>query len=97
MRGARELREEVGLQVPATSLRVVCEPHHRDEFKRDSCHFVEMELDTEPQLVLDQREVVWARWMDVETALRLPLMPVVRAYLEDAARRRGLVPSCPPP
>ncbi|RKI33496.1 NUDIX hydrolase [Corallococcus sp. AB004] len=95
--GARELREEVGLHVPASSLRVVCELHHRDEFKRDSCHFVEMELDTEPRLVLDQREVVWARWIDVETALRLPLMPVVRAYLEDAARRRGLVPSCPPP
>lgn len=86
--GARELREEVGLNVQASQLRVACELHHTDEFKRDRCHFVEVELDTEPPLVLDQREVVWARWLDVETALRLPLMPVVRAYLEEAARRR---------
>ncbi|AFE06105.1 NUDIX hydrolase [Corallococcus coralloides DSM 2259] len=86
--GARELREEVGLDVPASRLSVVCELRHTDEFKRDLCHFVELELDSEPRLVLDQREVVWARWIDVETALRLPLMPVVRAYLEDAARRR---------
>ncbi|RYZ43446.1 MAG: NUDIX hydrolase [Myxococcaceae bacterium] len=90
--GARELREEVGLDVPATRLRVVSELHHTDEFKHDRCHFVELELDSEPALTIDQREVVWARWLDVETVLRLPLMPVVRAYLEDAARRRGLMP-----
>ena len=90
--GARELREEVGLHVPASSLRLACDLRHTDEFKRDLCHFVELEIETEPRLVLDQREVVWARWIDVETALRLPLMPVIRAYLEDAARRRGLLP-----
>ncbi|MFB1478718.1 NUDIX hydrolase [Corallococcus sp. RDP092CA] len=95
--GARELREEVGLHVPASRLRAVCELHHTDEFKRDRCHFVELDLDAEPRLALDGREVVWARWIDVETALRLPLMPVVRAYLEDAARRRGPVSSCSSP
>lgn len=92
--GARELREEVGLHVPTSDLRLATELHHTDEFKRDWCHFVELELkpDEEPRLVLDQREVVWARFLDVETALRLPLMPVVRRYLEDAARRRTFGP-----
>jgi hypothetical protein len=32
--------------------------------------------------------VVWAAFIDVDTALQLPLAEMVRAYLEDAARRR---------
>lgn len=87
--GARELREEVGLRVSPSELREVFSARGSDEYKRDLCHFVELELDTEPSLTLDNREVVWARFLDVDTALQLPLVQVVRAYLEDASRRRG--------
>lgn len=87
--GARELREEVGLRVSTDALREVFSSRGSDEYKRDLCHFVELELDAEPTLVLDNREVVWARFLDVDTALQLPLVQVVRAYLEEASRRRG--------
>lgn len=86
--GARELREEVGLHVAPSALPEVFAARGSDEFKRDLCHFVELEVDAEPRLTLDNREVVWASFIDVETALQLPLVQVVRAYLEDAARRR---------
>lgn len=87
--GARELREEVGLHVSPQALRKVFEKLGREEFKYDHCHFVELDVDTEPALTLDNREVVWAAFIDIDTALQLPLVGLVRAYLEDAARRRG--------
>lgn len=87
--GARELREEVGLHVSPHELREVFETRGTEEYKRDRCHFVELELQAEPSLVLDNREVVWARFLDLDTALQLPLAQVVRVYLEDAARRRA--------
>ena len=90
--GARELREEVGLSVRPSELRVVFVGRGTDEYKRDECHFVELEVQAEPSLTLDNREVVWARFLDVDSALRLPLGEVVRAYLEDAARRRSPAP-----
>jgi ADP-ribose pyrophosphatase YjhB (NUDIX family) len=89
--GSRELREEVGLHVPAERLRPVFVSQNRYVYKHDTCHFVELEVETEPPLVLDHREVVWARFIDVDTALRLPLVRVVREYLEDAVRRRQSV------
>jgi 8-oxo-dGTP pyrophosphatase MutT (NUDIX family) len=93
--GARELREEVGLSVSPSELREVFETRGTDEYKRDRCHFVELEAEAEPTLALDNREVVWAAFIDIGTALQLPLAQVVRAYLEEAARRRGPGPSTP--
>jgi 8-oxo-dGTP diphosphatase len=87
--GARELREEVGLHVSPGQLREVFEARGTDEYKDDRCHFVELDLQSAPRLTLDNREVVWATFLDLDTALQLPLSQLVRAYLEDAARRRG--------
>ncbi|WP_375767639.1 NUDIX hydrolase [Archangium gephyra] len=87
--GARELREEVGLSVAPSELREVFEARGTAEYKRDRCSFVELDVQTPPTLALDNREVVWAAFIDVDTALQLPLAEMVRAYLEDAARRRA--------
>ena len=86
--GARELREEVGLSVAPSELRQVFEARGTSEYKRDRCYFVELEVEAPPTLALDNREVVWAAFIDVDTALQLPLAEMVRVYLEDAARRR---------
>ncbi|WNG63070.1 NUDIX hydrolase [Archangium gephyra] len=86
--GARELREEVGLSVAPSELRQVFEARGTDEYKRDRCFFVELTVEEPPTLALDNREVVWAAFIDVDTALQLPLAEMVRAYLEEAARRR---------
>jgi 8-oxo-dGTP diphosphatase len=87
--GARELREEVGLSVAPSELREVFEARGTDEYKRDRCYFVELTVEAPPTLALDNREVVWAAFIDVDTALQLPLAEMVRAYLEEAARRRA--------
>lgn len=87
--GARELREEVGLSVAPSELREVFEANGTDEYKRDRCHFVELTVESPPTLTIDNREVVWAAFIDVDAALQLPLAQLVRTYLEDARRRRG--------
>jgi 8-oxo-dGTP diphosphatase len=90
--GARELREEVGLTVPPEHLCAAFDVTDTWEYKRDHVYFLELDLDTEPPLSIDRREVVWAAFIDQDAALRLPLSPTVRAYLTDAARRRAGAP-----
>ncbi|NMO22094.1 NUDIX domain-containing protein [Pyxidicoccus fallax] len=87
--GARELREEVGVTMAPGSLRTVFQTVGSEENKDDHVHFVEMDVDAEPPLTIDRREVTWAGFIDLDTALRLPVSGLVRAYLEDAKRRRS--------
>lgn len=87
---SRELREEVGIYAPALQLRPVFETTSLDEHKRDHVYFYEMDVDTKPTITIDNREVEWGAFLDAAEALKLPLQPVARAYLEDAVRRRGL-------
>jgi len=89
--GARELHEEVGLRVGPASLRPVFETVGTSENKEDHVRFLELDLDgrdAEPSLTIDDREVTWAEFIDLDTALRLPVSPLVRAYLEHARQRR---------
>ncbi|MCP3100962.1 NUDIX hydrolase [Myxococcus sp. K15C18031901] len=87
--GARELHEEVGVRVDATALRPAFETVGTTEHKHDHVRFLELDVTHEPPLVVDEREVTWAAFIDLETALRLPVSPLVRAYLEHARQRRG--------
>ncbi len=87
--GLRELREEVGLTLNAPNPRAVFDVVDTGEYKDDHVYFLELEVDTEPPLTIDRREVVWASFFDVDAALELPLSPPVRAYLTEAARRRS--------
>jgi 8-oxo-dGTP diphosphatase len=85
----RELHEEVGLTVSPAALRAAFDVVDTGEFKRDHVFFFELEVDAEPALNLDQREVVWADFIDADAALRLPVSAPVRAYLTEAVRRRS--------
>ena len=87
---ARELREEVGVSVDHAGLRQAFETTSTDEYKRDHVYFFEWEADAEPEIRVDRREVTWGAFVDATEALKLPLISVVRSYLEDAIRRRGL-------
>jgi 8-oxo-dGTP diphosphatase len=90
--GLRELREEVGLTLSAEDLSAPYDVVDYEEYKRDHVYFLELDVDAEPELTIDRREVVWAAFIDVEAALQLPLSGPVRAYLTDAARRRPDAP-----
>ncbi|MBU8899368.1 NUDIX hydrolase [Corallococcus sp. H22C18031201] len=87
--GARELQEEVGVRLGPHALRPCFETVGTDEHKQDHVHFLEVTVETEPTLAVDDREVVWAGFIDLEMALRLPVSSLVRTYLEDARRRRS--------
>ncbi|NTX56603.1 NUDIX hydrolase [Myxococcus sp. CA039A] len=86
--GARELHEEVGVRVDPASLRPAFETVGTSENKEDHVRFLELDVDSEPSLTIDDREVTWAAFIDLDTALRLPVSPLVRAYLEHARPRR---------
>jgi 8-oxo-dGTP diphosphatase len=87
--GMRELQEEVGLTLSASQLREALDVVHYEEYKRDHVFFLEVELDTEPALTIDRREVIWAAFLDVDAALQLPVAEPIRAYLTEAAQRRA--------
>jgi 8-oxo-dGTP diphosphatase len=93
--GLRELHEEVGLTASASQLRAAFDVVDHEEYKRDHVFFLELELDAEPELTIDRREVVWAAFLDVDAALQLPVSSPVRAYLTEAARRRAAPDASP--
>jgi 8-oxo-dGTP pyrophosphatase MutT (NUDIX family) len=86
---ARELREEVGLDVSPEQLRLVVEQVLNFEHKRDHTRIYRIDLEPEPPLTIDRREIVWADFLSPAEVRRLELFPWVRAYLDAEDRRRG--------
>jgi 8-oxo-dGTP pyrophosphatase MutT (NUDIX family) len=82
---ARELREEIGLELPPGALRLAMEVEHFWQYRHDRVHVFEAELAAAPALRLDNREVVEARFIDPESIDPAALLPHLRDYL--AARR----------
>ena len=78
---ARELLEEVGLDIPAERFRPAFEGELPFEFRRDFLTIVEIELDHRPAIQVDNREVVWAGWKHPDDVLRLNVVPHVVDYL----------------
>ena len=84
---SRELCEETGISVPTGQLRFsfacsyTCGKHegHDDIY--------ECQLENEPSIYIDNREVVEARFVTPDTALALPLERHIRHYL--AAGSKG--------
>jgi 8-oxo-dGTP pyrophosphatase MutT (NUDIX family) len=83
---ARELREEVGIQVSPDALRHAGSALSREYGNEDHLHFFELRLDVEPAVRVDGREIVWAGFHTREEALRLDLLEAVRDQLQ---RRQG--------
>jgi len=84
---ARELAEEVGIDVAPDALREVGEFVVEWEHKEDHAHFFELELEEAPALRLDGREVVWGEFVPEEELPLDALMPHVRHYLETRGSR----------
>jgi 8-oxo-dGTP pyrophosphatase MutT (NUDIX family) len=82
----RELQEEVGLRVLPEQLRFVTERIVHHEHKEDRIRIYRVDLDPEPALAIDRREVVWAAFLLPEDAPRAELFPWVRDYLEAGAQ-----------
>ena len=75
----RELAEELGLAVPSLSpAGVACGSW---DGRRDRVHFFELRLAALPQLQLDNREIISARFVSSEEMRGIALSGPVTAYL----------------
>ncbi len=83
----RELGEEVGLRVAAEDVVPWGEIAVNFEHKTDHAHFFELRLGDEPELTVDNREVVWAGFVPAGELSGRPLVPHLRRYLDDAPPR----------
>lgn len=77
----RELYEEVGITADPEALRYAGNFAERYKYALDNGFFYEIALTVMPEIKIDNREVVWARFMKPEQAFELVLNPLVRAYL----------------
>jgi len=78
---ARELFEELDLDVPPSTLRAAWRCVKRFEYREETISFFEFDLDRAVSLHANQRELVWAGWKTPAEALAMPLLPHVRDYL----------------
>ena len=78
----RELYEEVGIKVDEHQLKFV--GTHTATYKniRDIGSFFEIEMTELPEVKVDNREVIWARFMPLDQVTALNLNPTVKAWLD---------------
>ena len=85
----RELREEVGLDIPLRDFYLVWHTTNETEFKHDHVYFFEVQLKQPPRLKPDGREVVWVGFHGLKSALAMPVFAPVRDYLLKQLRIAG--------
>jgi len=77
----RELREELGIELPAEALCHAWRDTLQFESRRDTIDIWEAAMDSPPDIHITGREIVWAGWMDPSAAQGRRLLPHVAAYL----------------
>ena len=83
---ARELREEVGITVQPKRLVHAYHGTHLFEHRKDTLDIYELDVEDEPKVEIDQREVVRAEFHTPDEALNMQIVPHLEEYL---ARRLG--------
>lgn len=89
---ARELREEVGITVPADLLVDAGDFIRTHDFKKDRGYFFELHLREQPPLRVNRWEVAWTRFFSPEAIPTERLSPLVAAYLEELKAASGIPP-----
>jgi len=79
---ARELYEEVGIDISPGQLAPAARFTIYHEFMYDNVTFFEIRYEHKPTYRIDNREVTWARFLTMTDAKKLRLSPVVKTYLE---------------
>ena len=80
---ARELFEEVNIKVKPDELKFVGAYSNRYEYKRDTINLFEIRFTNEPAFQVDNREVIWAAFIDSADVMSFQLFPTVRTYLQN--------------
>jgi len=79
----RELCEEVGIAVQKSRLAHVGKYSAQHKYAVDVGNFYEIEMLDLPPVRVDNREVVYARFMPIDRVRRLNLNPTVKAWLNN--------------
>lgn len=85
----RELFEEVGIETPEEALAPAGEFVVDFDHKHDHAHFFELLAPPNVEIRIDRREVVWGEFVDASELRERPLVPHVRAYLEERLEARS--------
>ncbi|HBQ12430.1 MAG TPA: NUDIX hydrolase [Myxococcales bacterium] len=80
---ARELREEVGLDVASEALELGYHGTKTFEHRQDTLDIYELEVEAPPEHQVDRREVIWAGFVTPEQARGMDIVPHLAEYLED--------------
>lgn len=78
---ARELREEVGINVQPKRLVHAYHGTHVFEHRQDTLDIYELEMEAEPNVQVDNREVVRAEFLIPAEALSMQIVPHLDEYL----------------
>jgi 8-oxo-dGTP pyrophosphatase MutT (NUDIX family) len=78
---ARELREEVGINVQPKRLVHAYHGTHVFEHRQDTLDIYELEMEAEPNIDVDNREVVRAEFLMPAEALSMQIVPHLDEYL----------------
>lgn len=92
---ARELVEEVGIEVTPAALRPLFSLPCEWRYVTETIHYFELRPRVEPAVRADGREILRAFFVRPEELERAELLPPVRNFLEEWRRRESRYP--PPP
>jgi 8-oxo-dGTP pyrophosphatase MutT (NUDIX family) len=84
---ARELREEVGINVQPKRLVHAYHGTHVFEHRQDTLDIYELEVEAEPNVQVDNREVVRAEFVKPVEALSMQIVPHLDEYLSKRIAR----------
>lgn len=79
---AREMREEIGISVLPEGLIASIQPNYVYAGRRDPVQFFTLTCERAPEIVIDKREIVEARWVPLDEARQLQVAPHIRDCLE---------------
>jgi ADP-ribose pyrophosphatase YjhB (NUDIX family) len=90
----RELNEEVSLEVDKSELKFIGQYTFKYTYVSEIGNFFESEILNLPNIRVDNREVIWARFTPPDEALFLKLNPLVRSYMQqtEGSVHRRLLP-----
>jgi 8-oxo-dGTP diphosphatase len=78
---ARELQEEVGIRIQPKRLVHAYHGTHLFENRRDTLDIYEIDMQNEPDVRVDDREVVRAEFHTADEALAMSIVPHLEEYL----------------
>ncbi len=85
----REAREEIGLVLTAAELRLADIVEHSPDHRRDRVFLFEVQLERWPDIRIDNREIVEARFVTLTDALSFAMARPFRDYLARKASEAG--------